>query len=214
MSKNFHYIRDPEKIYQLSFQRIREAVDLSPFPPSLQPLIIRMIHSCGIPSIATSIHWHGDVTAHAFLALDQKRPILVDALMVKAAVTSFQPLSSPLICTLNHPQTPTIAQKNKTTRSAAAVDLWKEHLDHAIVVIGNAPTALFRLLECLSEHSTPSPALIIGMPVGFVGAAEAKDALIEHAPCPFITLKGKIGGSAIAASALNALILSHSKQSS
>ncbi|MGI9450793.1 MAG: precorrin-8X methylmutase, partial [Geminicoccaceae bacterium] len=164
------------------------------------------IHACGMPDIVDDLAYAGDAVDASKRSLSEGRPILVDATMVAAGIISRRlPADNAIICTLNDERTPALAKDLGTTRSAAAVDLWLPHLEGAIVAIGNAPTALFRLLELLDEGA-PRPAAILGFPVGFIGAAESKQALIEHPSAPpFIALRGRRGGSALAAAAVNAL---------
>ena len=202
------YLKDPDAIYRRSFSAIREETDLENIPPSLQPLAIRLIHACGMPDIIDDLAFAQDAADRGREALLAGRPILTDATMVAAGIT-MRHLSSnnAVVCTLNDERTPALAESLGTTRSAAAVDLWRPHLEGAIVAIGNAPTALFRLLELLDEGA-PHPAVILGFPVGFVGALESKQALIEYASAPpFIALRGRRGGSALAAAAVNALAI-------
>ncbi len=207
----YDYEKNPNAIYAQSFAQIDAAVVLSRFPPSLQPVARRIIHACGRVDAAGSVAWAGEPVAAISQALAKGRPVLVDVAMVaQGVIKRWLPKGVDVICTLNDPATPGIAARLETTRSAAAVELWREHIDGAVVVVGNAPTALFHLLERLSED-WPRPAAIIGMPVGFVGAAESKQALADFAEAsgvsiPFITLHGREGGSAIAAAALNACL--------
>jgi precorrin-8X/cobalt-precorrin-8 methylmutase len=195
------YLRDPEAIYRQSFAAIREATDLSRLPESLRPVALRMVHACGLPAIVDDLAWRGDPASAAREALAAGKPLFVDAAMVAAGITRHA-----ATCCLNDPRTPDLARRLCTTRSAAAVDLWRDGLDGAVVAIGNAPTALFRLLEILAEPKAPLPAAVFAFPVGFVGAADSKDALIAtDATVPFVTLRGRFGGSALAAAAINAL---------
>jgi len=200
------YLRDPAAIYRRSFATIRTEADLARLPPGLEPLAVRLIHACGMPDVADDLAWGGEPWTAASAALAAGAPILVDAEMVGAGVIRARlPADNAVICTLRDPGTQEGARARRTTRSAAAVDLWGDRLSGAVVAIGNAPTALFRLLERLDEGAAP-PAVILGFPVGFVGAAESKEALIAHpAGVPFVTLRGRRGGSAMAAAAVNAL---------
>lgn len=200
------YLRDPAAIYRASFAAIRAEADLDALPADLRPMALRLIHACGMTDVIADLAWTPDAPAAGRAALAAGAAILVDATMVAAGIDRSQlPADNRVICTLQDPAIPDLARRLATTRSAAAVELWREHLPGAVVAIGNAPTALFRLLELLSEGA-PRPALILGFPVGFVGAAEAKDALIEHhAGVPYVTLRGRRGGSAMAAAAVNAL---------
>ena len=202
------YLKDPDAIYRASFAAIREAAPVDVLPFHVQPLTLRLIHTCGMVDILEDLVFADDVVQAGTDALAAGKPILVDATMVAAGITRrFLPANNDVICTLNDKQTPGLATALCTTRSAAAVDVWRPYLEGAVVAIGNAPTALFRLLELLSEGA-PRPAAILGFPVGFVGAAESKEALIEHAgEIPFITLRGRRGGSAMAAAAVNALAI-------
>ena len=199
------YIRDPDAIYAQSFAIIEREADLSRFAGPVRDIVIRMIHACGMTDIVADIRVGGDVTAAAAAALATGAPILCDAEAVRAMIIARYLPGNELIVTLNEPAVVGLARRQATTRSAAAVELWRDRLAGAVVVIGNAPTALFGLLELL-DAGAPRPAAIIATPVGFVGAAEAKAALAENRHgVPFITLLGRRGGSAIAAAALNAL---------
>jgi precorrin-8X/cobalt-precorrin-8 methylmutase len=202
------YLKDPEAIYRTSFAAIREAAPIDALPAEIQPLALRLIHASGMPDILDDLACSEGAPSAGREALVRGKPILVDATMVAAGITRrFLPADNAVICTLDHEETRTRAQALATTRSAAAVDLWHPHLEGAVVAIGNAPTALFRLLERLDDGA-PRPALILGFPVGFVGAAESKDALIAStAGIPYVTLRGRRGGSAMAAAAVNALAL-------
>ena len=200
------YLRDPAAIYRESFATIRREVDLSVLPISLHGLAIRLIHAVGDVSILRDLCWSEDVASAGRTALATGARILVDAAMVAQGITrSRLEAANEIVCTLSDPETTPRASALATTRSAAAVDLWLPYLGGAVVAIGNAPTALFRLLELL-DKGVPSPAAILAFPVGFVGAAESKEALIaRNFGIPFITLKGRRGGSALAAAAVNAL---------
>jgi precorrin-8X/cobalt-precorrin-8 methylmutase len=168
--------------------------------------VLRLIHACGMPDIVADLAWTPDAVRAGRAALRAGAPILVDATMVQAGIRSRPSAANPILCTLNDDATAARATASTTTRSAAAVDGWRERLGGAVVAIGNAPTALFRLLELLGGGA-PRPALVLGFPVGFIGAAEAKEALIGYRPqVPYITLRGRRGGSAMAAAALNALL--------
>ena len=195
------YVRDPEEIYRRSFAIIRAEADLDALPPGMQVLAVRLIHACGMPDIVGDLAFSDDVAEAGLRALASGAPILVDTDMVAAGIIrSRLAAGNRVVCTL------AAAKARGSTRSAAAVDLWRPHLAGAVVAIGNAPTALFRLLELL-RAGAPKPAVILGFPVGFVGAAESKEALIAE-PCgtPFATLRGRRGGSALAAAAVNALV--------
>jgi len=198
------YLRDPAAIYRESFAAIRREAALDQLPEDLRPVAMRLIHACGMPDIVSDLAWTPDAVGAGRAALRAGAPILVDATMVQAGIRRRAPANS-ILCTLEDEATAAHAAACGTTRSAAAVDAWREALAGAVVAIGNAPTALFRLLELLADGA-PRPALVLGFPVGFVGAAEAKEALIAYRPrVPHITLRGRRGGSAMAAAALNAL---------
>lgn len=200
------YLRDGAAIYQRSFAIIRAEADLSGFTPEQAEVAVRMIHACGQVELAQHIVFGGDMVAAARCALAGGAPILCDTEMVAHGVTRARlPARNEVICTLNDPRVAAIAAANQTTRSAAALELWGERLGGAVVAIGNAPTALFRLLELL-DAGAPKPAAILGIPVGFVGAVESKAALAaDPRGVPFIVVRGRVGGSAMAAAAINAL---------
>ena len=202
----YDYIRDGNAIYEKSFAIIRAEADLSAFSDEEADVAIRMIHACGQVEAAAYFRFSPGFVAAARGALATGRPILCDAEMVAQGVTRARlPASNAVICTLRDPRTPERAKVIGNSRSAAALDLWDEHMDGAVIAIGNAPTALFYLLEKL-EKGGPRPAAIIGMPVGFVGAAESKDALAESPlGVPYAIVRGRLGGSAMTAAALNAL---------
>jgi precorrin-8X/cobalt-precorrin-8 methylmutase len=200
------YLRDGTAIYQRSFAIIRAEADLSRFSAEEAEIVVRMIHACGAVEAAHHIVFGGNLVAAARAALAAGAPILCDAEMVAHGITRARlPAGNDVICTLNDPGVSDLAKKFETTRSAAALDLWRDRLGGAVVAIGNAPTALFRLLDLL-DAGAPKPAAILGIPVGFVGAAESKDALAA-APrgVPFLLVRGRIGGSAMTAAAVNAL---------
>ncbi len=200
------YIRDGNAIYERSFAIIREEADLSAFTEDQADIAIRMIHACGLVEAASHFRFSPDFVVAARGALLAGKPVLCDAEMVAHGVTRARlPANNDVICTLRDPRTPELAKTIGNTRSAAALDLWAEKLDGALVAIGNAPTALFYLLEML-EKGAPRPAAIIGMPVGFVGAAESKDALdASLLGIPYAIVKGRMGGSAMTAAAVNAV---------
>ena len=200
------YLRDGAAIYRRSFAIIRAEADLSRFTAEQAEVAVRMIHACGQVEIAEHILFGGDLVAAARAALAAGAPILCDSEMLAHGITRARlPLGNDVVCTLNDPRTAALAVKINTTRSAAALDWWLDRLGGAIVAIGNAPTALFRLLELL-DGGAPKPAAILGIPVGFVGAAEAKEALAADARgVPFLIVRGRLGGSAITAAAINAL---------
>ena len=200
------YEREAAAIYRQSFAIIRSEADLTLFAPDEEPIAVRMIHACGWVGLAAHIVFTPGVVQAARRALANGAPILCDARMVSEGITRQRlPADNPIVCTLNDPTVPELAQRLGTTRSAAAVELWRPHLAGAVVVIGNAPTALFHLLDMLAQQSCPKPSAIVGCPVGFVGAAESKDALLQAAVAPAIVVRGRLGGSAIAVAALNAL---------
>jgi precorrin-8X/cobalt-precorrin-8 methylmutase len=203
---DYDYIRDGNAIYERSFAIIREEADLSAFTPDEADIAIRMIHACGQVEAAQHFRFSKNFVAAARSALNAGKPILCDAEMVARGVTHARlPANNEVICTLRDPRTPDLAKQIGNTRSAAALDLWAEKLDGALVAIGNAPTALFYLLEML-DKSGVRPAAIIGMPVGFVGAAESKDALeVSTLGIPYAIVKGRMGGSAMTAAAVNAI---------
>lgn len=204
--RRYEYLRDPAAIYARSFALIEAEADLTRFPPGMRKLAIRLAHAAGDTAILDDLIWsEGAVTAgqqaHAIGA-----PILVDSRMVAAGIIAGRlPGKSDIVCTLGDPTVEKLARSLETTRSAAAVELWPPHLAGAVVAIGNAPTALFHLLEMIADGG-PRPALVLGFPVGFVGAAEAKAALAEFGHgLDFVALRGRRGGSALAAAAVNAL---------
>ena len=200
------YIRNPKEIYNRSFSIIREEANLENLPADLIPLAVRIIHSCGMTDIVTDLEASPNTITVAKRALAAGETILCDAEMVaKGIIQRRLPAKNPVICTLNYPEVPELAWKMGNTRSAAAIELWESDIEGAIVAIGNAPTGLFHLLE-LFDAGFPKPAVILGFPVGFVGAAESKAALAANSRgVPFVTLHGRRGGSAIASAAVNAL---------
>lgn len=196
------YLRDPAAIYQRSFETIREEADFSRLPEDAEPIATRIIHACGMPEITADLRISPDFVRKAAAALAAGKPVLVDAEMVRHGIID---KALTVICTLNDPRARDSGIASGNTRSAAAVELWREHLEGAIAVIGNAPTALFALLEMI-DAGGPRPAAIIGFPVGFVGAAESKDELHANPRgIAYATLLGRRGGSAMAAAAVNAL---------
>jgi precorrin-8X/cobalt-precorrin-8 methylmutase len=199
-------LRDPNAIYRHSFAAIRAEADLSRFPPGLRPLALRLAHAAGDVMILDDLVWSRGAVQAGRRALAAGAPILVDGSMVAAGIMRDRlPAQNRVICTLRNRKVADIAAALHTTRSAAAVELWRPHLNGAVVAIGNAPTALYRLLELLAEGADP-PALVLGFPVGFVGAAEAKEALTGFGRgLAYVALKGRRGGSALAAAAVNAL---------
>jgi precorrin-8X/cobalt-precorrin-8 methylmutase len=202
----FDYIRDGDEIYRNSFEIIRAESNLDGLPPDVAKVVVRMIHACGMTDIVKDLQYSPTAVEAGKKALMDKAPILCDSHMVAQGVTRKRlPKNNKVLCTLNDPEVPQLAKRLRNTRSASALELWRFHIEGAIVVIGNAPTALFRLLEMLDE-GVPKPALILGFPVGFVGAVESKVALAaDSRDVPFLTLHGRRGGSAIAAAAVNAL---------
>jgi precorrin-8X/cobalt-precorrin-8 methylmutase len=199
------YIRDGAEIYRNSFAIIRAEADLSRFKEMEEKVAVRIIHACGMTDIASDIEMSPTFAAIARAALLRGAPILCDAKMVAQGITRNRlPKANSVICTLDDPAVARLATEIGNTRSATALELWRPHLEGAVVAIGNAPTSLFRLLEMLDE-SGPVPAAIIGVPVGFVGAAESKEALRMQARVPFLVVRGRRGGSAMAVAAINAL---------
>jgi precorrin-8X/cobalt-precorrin-8 methylmutase len=206
MAERAAYLHDGAAIYQRSFAIIRAEADLSRFSADEAEIAVRMIHACGQVELAQHIVFGGDLVAAARGALAAGAPIFCDSEMVAHGITRARlPAGNDVICTLNDQRVPALARKNGTTRSAAALDFWLGRLGGAVVAIGNAPTALFHLLELL-DSDAEKPAAIVGIPVGFVGAAEAK-AMLANNSCgvPFATVRGRVGGSAITAAAINAL---------
>ena len=201
------YLRDPELIYQQSFSAIRKEADLSHFPQDIANIVVRMIHSCGMTDIAQDIVYTINAASAGKAALIQGSPVLCDSRMVcEGVIRAKLPAENEVLCWNKCPESADLAKKLGTTRSAAAVDLWRPKLAGAVVAVGNAPTTLFRLLEVLEEGVEP-PAVIFGLPVGFVGAAESKELLVKQCKesVQFLTLTGRRGGSAMAAAAVNAL---------
>ena len=201
------YLRDPELIYHQSFSAIRKEADLSHFPQDVANIVVRMIHSCGMIDIAQNIVYTISAASEGKAALMHGAPVLCDSRMVcEGVIRAKLPADNDVLCWNNFPESVALAKKLGTTRSAAAVELWRPKLAGAVVAVGNAPTTLFRLLEILEEGVEP-PAVIFGLPVGFVGAAESKELLVKQCKesVQFLTLKGRRGGSAMAAAAVNAL---------
>ena len=206
MAETSSYLRDGDAIYRRSFAIIRSEADLSRFSAEEAEVAVRMIHACGVVEVSRQIEFGNGLVTAARAALAQGALILCDAEMVAQGVTRARlPAGNDVICTLRDPRVPALAARLRTTRSAAALDLWGERLAGAVVAIGNAPTALFRLME-LIDVGAPRPAAVLGIPVGFVGAVDAKDALVANPrDLPFLIVRGRMGGSAMAAAALNAL---------
>lgn len=200
------YVRDGQAIYRQSFATIRAEADLSAIPADLEKLVVRVIHACGMVDIAQSIRFSQSAGAAGRQALANGAPILCDSRMVADGVTRARlPASNPVLCMLGEPAVPDLARTIGNTRSAAALELWRPWLEGSVVAIGNAPTALFYLLEML-DSGAPRPALILGFPVGFVGAAESKAMLAaDSRGVPYVIVEGRRGGSAMAAAAVNAL---------
>ena len=197
---------DGAEIYRRSFAMIRAEADLSRFDVDDEPVAVRMIHAAGLIGLEAQLRFQPGFTRAARAALAAGAPILCDARMVSEGVTrSRMPGGNEVVCTLHDPQVPGLAATMSTTRSAAALELWRPRLQGAVVAIGNAPTALFHLLNMLQDPACPRPAAIIGCPVGFVGAAESKDALWAEQPAPCCIVAGRLGGSAITVAAINAL---------
>jgi precorrin-8X/cobalt-precorrin-8 methylmutase len=205
MSAQYDYTRDGAEIYRRSFAIIRKEADLAHFTADGARVAVRIIHACGMVEIARDLVFSPDLVTAARGALLAGKPVLCDSKMVANGITRTRlPADNAIVCTLDTPDIAERAASLGTTRSAAALDLWRDKLDGALVAIGNAPTALFRLLE-LIDAPPPRPAAVIGMPVGFVGAAEAKEALAARSDLPFLIVKGRKGGSAMAVAAVNAL---------
>jgi len=201
----FEYVRDGAEIYRRSFATIRAEAALGDLPADVAQVAVRMIHACGMTDLVADLAWSAGVVKSARAALQDGAPILCDAQMVAAGITRRRlPADNQVICTLQDPQTVELARQLQTTRSAAAVDLWHDHLEGSVVAIGNAPTTLFRLLELLKDGA-PRPAAILGIPVGFIGAAESKEALAASEGLEYLVVRGRRGGSAITAAAVNAI---------
>jgi precorrin-8X/cobalt-precorrin-8 methylmutase len=197
---------DGAAIYRASFAIIRAEAELARFTSAEETVAVRMIHAAGMVSLATHIHFTPGAAEAARAALEAGAPVLCDARMVSEGITRTRlPRNNAVICTLHDPQVLDLARTLATTRSAAALELWRPNLAGAVVAIGNAPTALFHLLNMLQDPACPRPAAIIGCPVGFVGAAESKTALMANPPAPAVVVHGRLGGSAIAVAAINAL---------
>lgn len=200
------YETDGAAIYRQSFATIRTEADLDRFSSEEEPIVVRMIHAAGMVGLEQSVRFSPGFAAAARSALAAGAPILCDARMVSEGITRARlPADNPVICTLQDVQVHDLAAAMSNTRSAAALELWRPHLDGALVAIGNAPTALFHLLNMLEDPDCPRPAAIIGCPVGFVGAAESKEALWRDQPVPCCIVVGRLGGSAITVAAVNAI---------
>ncbi|MDC7338088.1 precorrin-8X methylmutase [Streptomyces lydicus] len=202
----FEYEKDGAAIYRQSFATIRAEADLAGLPADVSQVAVRMIHACGMVDLVRDLAFTPEVVASARKALRDGAPILCDANMVASGVTRKRlPAGNEVLCTLADPSVPELAARMGTTRSAAALELWRDRMDGAVVAVGNAPTALFRLLEMI-EEGAPRPAAVLGIPVGFIGAAESKEALIAHpSKLDHIVVRGRRGGSAMAAAAINAI---------
>jgi precorrin-8X/cobalt-precorrin-8 methylmutase len=205
MSGSRDYIREGAEIYRRSFAIIRAEADLSRFSGTAERIVVRMIHACGMTDLPRDVDLSPEFAQVAEAALKRGAPILCDAKMVANGITRARlPAGNEVICTLDDPRVPALAAELGNTRSAAAMELWRERLEGALVVFGNAPTALFHLLEML-DAGAPMPAAVIGIPVGFIGAAESKEALARDGRVPHLVVHGRRGGSAMAAAAVNAL---------
>ncbi|MFJ6211769.1 precorrin-8X methylmutase [Streptomyces sp. NPDC092296] len=202
----FEYEKDGAEIYRQSFATIRAEADLAGLEPEVSQVAVRMIHACGMVDLVRDLAVSPGAVARGRAALRAGAPVLCDVSMVASGITRRRlPAGNEVLCTLADPAVPALAERLGTTRSAAALELWRDRLDGAVVAVGNAPTALFRLLE-LVEAGAPRPALVIGVPVGFVGAAESKQALADHpAALDHLVVHGRRGGSALAAAAVNAI---------
>ncbi|MFD8998773.1 precorrin-8X methylmutase [Streptomyces abikoensis] len=202
----FDYDKDGASIYRQSFATIRAEADLGGLPPDVSRVAVRMIHACGMTDLVQDLAYSPGVVARAREALLAGAPILCDANMVASGVTRKRlPADNEVVCTLADPAVPELARRMGTTRSAAALELWRDRMGGAVVAVGNAPTALFRLLEMIQEGA-PRPAAVLGIPVGFIGAAESKEALAESPlGLEYLVVRGRRGGSAMAAAAINAI---------
>lgn len=205
MTATYDYIREGTEIYRRSFAIIRAESNLSRFSAAEEPVVVRMVHACGLVELADDVEMSADFATSARAALQSGAPILCDSKMVANGITKARlPADNRIVCTLDDPRVPGLATNIGNTRSAAAMELWKSDLQGSIVAIGNAPTSLFRLLEML-DAGAPKPAVVIGLPVGFVGAAESKEALAADKRVPYLIVRGRKGGSAMAVAAVNAL---------
>ncbi|TCO44614.1 precorrin-8X methylmutase [Kribbella antiqua] len=203
---SYEYVKDGAEIYRRSFATIRAEAALDDLPADLAQVAVRMIHACGMTDLVKDLEASENVVKNARAALHNGAPILCDAQMVAAGITRRRlPANNEVVCTLHDPRVPELARHHETTRSAAAVDLWTDKLEGSVVAIGNAPTTLFRLLEVIA-NGAPRPAAVLGIPVGFIGAAESKDALAANdLGLEYLVVKGRRGGSAITAAAINAI---------
>lgn len=201
----FDYITDGADIYRRSFATIRAESDVASLPDDVSGVAVRMIHACGMVDLVSDMEFSDSVVEAGRTALQAGAPVFCDANMIASGVTRPRlPRDNDVLCTLSDPDVPRLASQHGTTRSAAALELWRERLAGSVVVVGNAPTALFRLLEMLADGAG-TPAAIIGVPVGFVGAIESKEELVKHAPAPYLVVHGRRGGSAMAVAAVNAI---------
>jgi precorrin-8X/cobalt-precorrin-8 methylmutase len=199
------YVKDGAEIYRQSFATIRAEADLAGLPEDVSRVAVRMIHACGMTDLVADIDYSAGVVKAARAALLDGAPILCDAQMVASGVTRRRlPADNDVICTLSDPRVAALAAELGTTRSAAALELWRDRLAGSVVAIGNAPTALFRLLELIDARAG-RPAAVLGIPVGFIGAAESKQALAEHGGVDYLIVRGRRGGSAMTAAAINAI---------
>ncbi|WP_212718948.1 precorrin-8X methylmutase [Blastococcus sp. CCUG 61487] len=200
----YEYEKDGAEIYRQSFATIRSEADLAGLPDDVGRVAVRMIHACGQVDLVADVAWSEGVVGRARAALEGGAPVLCDVQMVASGVTRRRlPAGNDVVCTLDDPRTPGLAADLGTTRTAAALELWRDRLDGAVVAIGNAPTALFHLLEMVAAGG-PRPAAVLGIPVGFIGAAESKEALAAS-DLDFLVVRGRRGGSAITAAAVNAI---------
>jgi precorrin-8X/cobalt-precorrin-8 methylmutase len=207
MKKNYTYLRKGAEIYQKSFAIIRAEADLARFTADEEKVAVRIIHACGMVEAASDIFFSPNMVQTARMALQNGAPILCDANMIASGITRARlPANNEVICTLSDPSVPEITKRIGNTRSAAAMELWRERMEGAVIAIGNAPTSLFYLLEML-DSGAPLPAAVIGMPVGFVGAAESKEALMADGRVPYAIVRGRKGGSAMTVAAINAIAL-------
>lgn len=202
------YLRDPAEIYRRSFEIVRAETDLAALPDDIARIALRVVHASGMPEIVSHLRWTDGVASAAWRALDGGAPVISDSAMATSGIQrAALPAGNRLLCMLDMPNVAELARQHGTTRSAAQVELWKPFLPGSVVVIGTAPTALFRLLEILDAEPGRRPAAIFGFPVGFVGAAESKEALAAGTHgVPYLALSGRLGGSAMAAAAVNAVL--------
>lgn len=201
----YEYVREGPEIYRRSFATIRAEAELDGMPPEVAGVAVRMIHACGMVDLAADLAWSPNAVLAARKALHAGAPVFCDAEMVAAGVTRRRlPAANDIVCTLGDQRVPELAQQLGTTRSAAAMQLWRDRLEGSVVAVGNAPTSLFRLLEMIDEGAG-RPAAVLGLPVGFIGAAESKQALAEHPALEHLVVHGRRGGSAMAVAAVNAI---------